>query len=369
MDAPADRDTLEALRAEIIDLCADIHGAEYRLATLIRKLQALNGHSHEMPSCAHWLHVTCGLDLVTAREKVRVAYALEHLPEVDGAFRTGRLSYSRVRAVTRIATPATEHELVEFAAATTTAEVEQYVRTLRQTERLADPRAAFGAYRQRHFTCQTAEDGSLVFEGRIPPEQGAMLRLALERAMDWLYREAAAQVRDAPDAVDHPRGRRAGRHEEHPFRDVPYPARQADALAALAEQFLSAPPGTDEGLTSADRFQVVVHVSAESLIEHGLMDPADVPQVEDGPVLAAETARRISCDAAIVRLVETGAGAPLDLGRKSRVVSPALRRAVKRRRRSARAVSAATEAANRRPTHSGRRLNAGGLNAARTGLH
>jgi hypothetical protein len=66
------------------------------------------------------------------------------------------------------------------------------------------------------------------------------------------------------------------------------------------------------------------------------VDAADAPELEDGPVVAQETVRRITCDSAIVRLIETGAGEPLDLGRKTRVISPALRRAVKRRDRHCR---------------------------------
>ncbi len=211
MVTPVDSHTLESLTSQIIDLCADIHRAEYRLLTLIRKLDAIEGWNAEMPSCAHWLNVGCGLDLVTAREKVRVAHALEGLPVVDEAFADGRLSYSKVRAMTRIATPASQHEFVEFAASTTAAHVEQYVRARRQAERLADPRAAGEAHRHRSFTCHTTEDGSLVFEGRLPAEQGAMFRLALERAMDWVYREAAEQVREEPAAeVQEARAARAG---------------------------------------------------------------------------------------------------------------------------------------------------------------
>jgi hypothetical protein len=259
MATPADPHTVESLIAEIVDLCAHIHRAEYRLLTLIRRLDALEGWNAEMPSCAHWLNARCGLDLVTAREKVRVAHALADLPLVDEAFRTGRLSYSKVRAVTRIATAADEAELVEFAASTTAAHVEQHVRARRQAERLADPQAAFDAYRRRRFTCHTEEDGSLVFEGRLPAEQGALLLLALERAMEWVYRESAQEVREAPTAPDREKQRRARcrRTDEHPFKGVPYPARQADALAALAERFLAAPPASEDGLSSADRYQVV----------------------------------------------------------------------------------------------------------------
>jgi hypothetical protein len=346
MATPADPHAVESLIAEIVDLCAHIHRAEYRLLTLIRQLDSLDGWNAEMPSCAHWLNTRCGLDLVTAREKVRVAHALADLPLVDEAFRTGRLSYSKVRAVTRIATPADEAELVAFAESSTAAHVEQHVRARRQTERLANPQAAFDAYRRRSFTCRTEDDGSLVFEGRLPAEQGAMLMLALERAMEWVYRESAEQVREAPAAPDrenerekeraNQRGARCRRADEHPFRGVPYPARQADALAALAERFLAAPPASEDGLSSADRYQVVLHASAESLVEHGLLDPADPPRMEDGPVVAGETVRRLTCDSAIVRLIETGDGEPLDVGRKTRVISPALRRAVKRRDRHCR---------------------------------
>lgn len=88
--------------------------------------------------------------------------------------------------------------------------------------------------------------------------------------------------------------RRVWRQEEHPSRIAPYAARQADALAALAERFLAAPPAAEEGLSTADRYQVVIHASAEALVEHGVLDPADAPQMEDGAVLAGETVRRIT---------------------------------------------------------------------------
>jgi hypothetical protein len=299
----ADPHTVESLIAEIVDLCAHIHRAEYRLLTLIRRLDAVEGWNADMPSCAHWLNARCGLDLVTAREKVRVAHALADLPVVDEAFRTGRLSYSKVRAVTRIATPADEVELVEFAASTTAAHVEQHVRARRQAERLADPRAAFDAFRRRTFTCHTEEDGSLVFEGRLPAEQGALLRLALERAMEWVYREPAEQVREAPAAPDRVNQRvnqRAGqrparcrRADEHPFQGVPYPARQADALAALAERFLAAPPVSEEGLSSADRYQVVVHGCSRSEQLGSLLRKLHASAYMDSPSIASSRFRSV----------------------------------------------------------------------------
>jgi len=321
-----DSDTIQTLSDEIVTLCGHIHAAEYRLIELIRRLDELKPWDGEMPSCAHWLNWRCGIDLVTAREKVRIAHALPRLPKISEAFRDGRLSYSKVRAITRIAAPDTEAELVEVAASTTAAHVEKLVKAQRQAERLQDAHVAFNAYRHRALTCHYDEDGSLVFEGRLPGEVGAMLLLALDRAMEWLY-------------FGQPHRQRAA-HDDARIEDIPPGARRADALAILAERFLTwkgaHPPGHDEGLNAADRYQVVVHASAEALPEYGPIDPADPPQVEDGPVLAAETVRRLTCDCALVPMLESGTGEPLDVGRKQRTMPPALNRAVKRRDRGCR---------------------------------
>ncbi len=95
---------MEALCNEIRALCADIEHKEFALLERIAELDACRSWRHAtMPSCAHWLHANCGLDIVTAREKVRVARALSELPVVRAAFRSGEVSYSKVRAITRIA--------------------------------------------------------------------------------------------------------------------------------------------------------------------------------------------------------------------------------------------------------------------------
>ncbi len=93
-----------SLTAEIVALCSEMQRTEYRLLELIRELDAQRPWRHEeLPSCAHWLNVHCGIDLVTAREKIRIAHALPELPAIQAAFRDGELSYSKVRAITRVA--------------------------------------------------------------------------------------------------------------------------------------------------------------------------------------------------------------------------------------------------------------------------
>ncbi len=275
-----------------------------------------------MQSCAHWLNAHCGLDLVTAREKVRIAHALPRLPLIRAAFRSGELSYSKVRAITRVADWENEAELVAMATANTAAHVARIVTGLRQVERLKEAKAAFDAYRHRSFMCRFDENGSLVFEGRLAAEQGALLLQALDRAMDWLF-------------TGQPHGGRQ-RRDEARVEDMPQDVRRADAIAIIAERFLAEPPSAEEGINTADRYQLTVHAPAGALLEYGELDADDAPQIENGPVLAAETVRRIACDASLVRILEGGSGEPLDIGRKTRVIPPAMHRALKRRDRGCR---------------------------------
>lgn len=315
-------DHFDTLADEIIALCADIHGRESRLINRIRRIDALKLWRGEITDCAHWLNVHCGMDLVTAREKVRIARSLDDLPLIHEAFRNNELSYSKIRAITRIAEPDTEAELIDLAKTTTAEHVVQLVRARRQADHLAVPSAALDAWRHRYLDCHTASDGSIVFEGRLPAELGALLLQALDRAAEWLRSE------------DHPG---IGAHVETRVPDEALPerqqaqARRADALAALAERFLAASPSAEESLNTADRYLLTVHASAEALPKDGRVDPVDPPHFEDGSVASPETVRRLGCDAALLRILENAEGEPLNVGRKTRVIPPALRRALKRR--------------------------------------
>ena len=119
---------IDRLGDEIAKLAANISAATYRLLILIREFDAKSGWVGAR-SCAHWLSWGTGHDLRTAREKVRVAHALEELPLISEAMRTGKISYSKVRAMTRVATPATEPGLLNIALHGTASHVEKVVRT------------------------------------------------------------------------------------------------------------------------------------------------------------------------------------------------------------------------------------------------
>ena len=95
----------DALAAAVSTLAAHIHAATYRLLVLIAELDRREVWAAQGAlSCAHWLSWACGIDTHTAREKVRVARALTELPLLSEALAKGELGYSKVRALTRIAT-------------------------------------------------------------------------------------------------------------------------------------------------------------------------------------------------------------------------------------------------------------------------
>ena len=198
------------------------------------------------------------MDLVTAREKVRIAHALDDLPQITAAFQEGELSYSKVRAITRIATWDTEEELIELAQSTTAEHVAKLVRARRQADHLSAPGAALNAWTHRHVDYRVAQDGSVVFEGRLA-ELGAMLLKALEQASEWLRSEDQLEPwRAFADKVP---------DEAIPEKQQA-PMRRADALAVLAERFLARVPEADEALATADRYVITVHAPAEALPEH-----------------------------------------------------------------------------------------------------
>ena len=122
---------IEALGEQIAELAAHIHAATYRLMCLIREFDKRAGWQVGFRSCAHWLSWRVGYDLTTAREKVRTARALEQLPQLSQAVAKGSISYSKIRELTRIATPENEAELLDIANAGTASHVEKLVRKWR----------------------------------------------------------------------------------------------------------------------------------------------------------------------------------------------------------------------------------------------
>jgi hypothetical protein len=193
---------LDRLSDEIAELSAHIDAATARLLDLIREFDARKGWNTGFPSCAAWLSWRVGLDIGAARERVRVAHALETLPRVAEALARGELSYAKVRAITRVATPDTEERLLAVARAGTAAHVEQIVRGWRRVDRHAETRESAHQHASRALHVYQDDDGMMVLRGRLAPDVGALLLRALAAARERLYQQARTD--EAPAPRDHP---------------------------------------------------------------------------------------------------------------------------------------------------------------------
>src|SRR5256712_3517500 len=129
---------LDRLGDEIAELSAHLDAATARLLELIRAFDARGGWNTGFTSCAAWLSWRVGLDLGAARERVRVARALGALPRLAQALARGELSYAKVRALTRVATPETEERLLAVGLAGAACHVERIVRGWRRMDRIAE---------------------------------------------------------------------------------------------------------------------------------------------------------------------------------------------------------------------------------------
>ena len=181
LDGP--RVELERLGDRIAELSAGIQAATYELLVLILLFDEGNGWS-SCTSCAHWLSSRTGLAPGAAREHVRVARALGKPPKLSDAMRRGVVSYSKVRAVTRVATFETEQALLNVGLCGTAAHAEQIVRGWRRVDRTAEAAEDRRRYETRSLRTWVDDDGMVVVRGRLTPEVGAVLRRALVAACD-----------------------------------------------------------------------------------------------------------------------------------------------------------------------------------------
>ena len=179
---------LEVLEREITALACEIHAATCRWLGLVAEYDAREGWAQwGCKSCAHWVAWQCAIAPGAAREHVRVARRLGELPLIRAAFAAGELSYSKVRALTRVENVEREQDLLELARHATASQLERVVRGYRGV--VAAERTAAGGRPERWLALDHADDGSLLLRGRLPAEEGALVMAALEAAQQWLARQ------------------------------------------------------------------------------------------------------------------------------------------------------------------------------------
>jgi len=228
------------------------------------------------------------------------AAALFDLPQISRAFATGELSYSKVRSLSRVATAHNESKLLVYACEATADQVQRRCQQLRNADRAASTRDVNEIHRNRFLSRAVDGSGRMTISVELTEEAGALVMAALERAM-------ADASRDVPGADD----------------ADSFHARQADALVEVARAYLAGDSGRQA--SPADHCQVVVHVDEAAL----RAEPAEGARSD----LPLESIRRLCCDTSLVAVTEDGDGNPLDVGRRHRVVQPALRRALQARDR------------------------------------
>jgi hypothetical protein len=300
-----DERSVEELDAAIGRLVRQMNADSYRMLVLVREFDDRFGwQKWGYKSCAEWLSWRASLSLSAAREKVRSAHALRGLPAIAAAFAEGRLSYSKVRALTRVAHPHDEDLLLAYALNANVARVEERCRQIRNVSPESAQHAQ-RAWRNRSLTAWRDEArGVMRLTLEVPIEEGELLLRAADRAV--AEGEVATTV--DPDVIAESKG-------------TAWQAQQADALVAVAKAYLAG-SHSDEGGATADHYQVVVHADAESLTRG--TGRADLP---------IDTLKRLLCDCSVVTVTEDGEGKPLDVGRKQRTVSTPLKRALHARDR------------------------------------
>ena len=212
-DAYPDReeDTFDPVSAEeeLATLSAQLDAATYRQLVLIRLLDE-RGHwvTAGATSCAAWLSYRIGLDIGAARERIRVAHALRDLPLISEAMRLGTISFSKVRAITRVAKPAIEERLLEYASYTTAAQLERLCRGVRQAQLLAEDdgepldeaELLRRAHAARDVSSRSRGDGTVVLFATLLPDEADRVLRAIEAMRDAMREESPALPPSYADA-------------------------------------------------------------------------------------------------------------------------------------------------------------------------
>jgi hypothetical protein len=295
----------ERLEDELATLAAHINAATARWLDLVAVCRREGLVAAD--DVARWLAFRCGISTREAREYIRVADALQQLPAIRAAFSRGELTFTKVRALTWVATPASETSLLELAAALTASQLE---RALRAFRRLGAEEAR-ETHELEYVDYHWGDDGSLFLRARLPAEDGTLLVRALEAV-----RERVRERRHDPAGKEPEGSVERSAQQFEPPRSL-----RVEALVRLAEAALAS---HDE--RSSEHARLVVHVDAAVLTA----DRSGRSELEDGPVISAETARRLGCDAERVAVVERD-GLPVSVGRTRRTVPPKLRRLLEAR--------------------------------------
>ncbi|HPH64503.1 MAG TPA: DUF222 domain-containing protein [Kofleriaceae bacterium] len=350
---------LEALGEQIAEMAAHIDAAMHRLLTAIREFDRKNGwYAQGALSCAHWLTWRVGWDLRTSRERLRVARKLADLPAVDEELRTGAMSYSQARAISRVATGENEKLWVEYAKRMPASGLDKLCRAFQSVQGYADGASTTTAAPSRSVTRRTLDHGMVKLELVLTNDEAAIVWAAINavRAEKMTAAQTAAEPHSAttsPAEQPHAHTRAEPRAAEVTNETLSPPLRlEPSSVHARAEPHSTnvtvapPPPESPEERSArrADAFMTIMHghvrgerpqrTPVEIIVTvpqgslRGSAEPSDLATFADGEVMAASTAQRLCCDAGVVIATVNDKGQPLSIGRKTRTIPPAIKRAL-----------------------------------------
>jgi hypothetical protein len=304
---PMTRVQLDALGQDIADLSLRIDVAKHELLTQLRTFDTHDGWANSgFLSLAAWLAWRIDISPVAAREYVRVARALGELERVDAAFAAGELSYSKVRAITRVATPETEQDFLDVSTNATASQIERLSAAYRRTR--VDPKEP--PMDQRRFVRRSdTASGMVRIEVQLPPEQAAVVWEALSAALDAGRGQDDSAPADASAETKRPE-----------FDPGQLPAERADALVNVAQAYLTHSPRT-----LGAGYELVLMTTKEQL-ELGAAGVGGF--LRDGTPVPLHVARMLACDCSRVDVDVAQSGEILDVGRARRSIPSAIGRAL-----------------------------------------
>jgi len=325
------RVAIDELDEAIGQLNRSINASSYQLLLLIREFDERAGWMQwSFTDGVSWLKWRCDLGTGTAREKLRIAHALKELPLISAAFAEGNLSYSKVRVMTRVATSENEAELIELARKMTVLHLTEHCKQ-RSNAQQSSTAIALAAQNSRGFRVwHDHAKGTVHFSIELPAEEGELLEKVVEKAASQLTIETGIST--------------PGNSNEEPA----WSAIQADAVMDVMRQYLSGTGNASASATSSDA-EPTLNISSSSSADHHLvmihvdeialtanpscqLEPDNQSNASSSDNATSqypiETVRRLCCDGSIAPIIENAKGEPLDVGRKVRIVTTAIRRAL-----------------------------------------
>jgi hypothetical protein len=287
---PAESQRSNSLREAVVAAGAQFTASHYRLVKLAFEFEQSNEWEvDEAPSCAHWIADAVDVAVCTAREWLRIGRALAELDLVDRAFAEGRLSYAKVRALTRLATPETQPELCALAERVPAGQLRVALAGW-LAARETPEETAERQQKSRGLWSRADVDGMIVGWFRLAPSEAAVLNAAVD-----------AQVRrHRPDASADASG----------ARWPTLPQQRIDALVNLVR-------GGGVGITT----EVIVHVRADGCT------------LDDGTPIAGSLVEQIAPAASLRALIHDAEGKPINASGRHRHPTTRQRRVVHERDR------------------------------------